>query len=57
MKENSEKELQPKTCLEVTAVKRYSDIDKHLGDVLQSFPASVIPWNLGKAKMTFKNLL
>lgn len=57
MKENSEKEPQPKTCLEVTAMKRYSNIDKHLGAVLQSFPASVIPWNLGKAKRTFKNLL
>lgn len=57
MKENSEKEPQPKTCLGVTAMKRYSNIDKHLGAVLQNFPASVIPWDLGKAKMTFKNLL
>lgn len=57
MTENSEKEPQRKTCLEVTAVKRYSGIDKHLGDLLQSFASSVIPWNLGKAKTTFKNLL
>lgn len=57
MKEKSEKEPQPKPCLKVIAAKRHSDLDKHLEDVLESFPTSVIPWNLWKAKTTSKNLL